>query len=57
MNAKMQAAISFHENTTIHPTHFRAPLRHKGRDPETMGACRMTRVKTCTVRKARTWPT
>ena len=40
-----------------HPTHFRAPLRHEGRDPETMGACRMTRVKTCMARTARSWPT
>ena len=42
---------------TYHPTHFRAPLRHEGRDPETMRACRMTRVKTCMARTAGSWPT
>ncbi len=42
---------------TYHPSHSRAPLRHNRHDPETIGACRTTRVKTCRVRMAGMRPT
>ena len=50
-------APCFSSNITSPLPHSRAPLRHNRHDPETIGACRTTRVKTCRVRIARMRPT